>query len=323
MNTPTVGIDVSKAHLDVAIQGLCAKSLHRQFPYTSKGQKRLLAWLDEHDLRGKRVCLEATGRYSIEIAETLHRAGYIVSIENPARTKHFARSLMLRQKTDKVDATVLAHYASVMTPRPWSPPTILQSNLQELKRLAEDLQTDRTRILNRLEGLRAASPARPYLEEQLQQIERQITQIEKDLSDYLNQDSTLHAQSQLLMSIKGIGKTTAIELLAEIPDWSLFGSADELVAFAGLCPQHHQSGNKAGYSRLSKQGNAHIRKTLYYPALSALQHNPHLKRFAERLKASGKPKMVVVVAVMRKLLVLAYAILKSGQPYDPSYQVSS
>lgn len=323
MTSPTIGIDVSKAHLDVAILGVSSKPLHRQFAYTTAGQAHLVQWLNQHPVQGEWVCLEATGRYSIEIAQTLDRSGYRVSIENPARTKNFARSLMTRQKTDKVDAVVLAHYARVMPLHPWSPSTEMQSTLQELKRLADDLQTDRTRIRNRLEGLREASPARRYLNEQLQQIEQQLDQVNQELDDLLHQDDTLTTQSRLLMSIKGVGKTTAIELLAEIKDWSLFESADALVAYAGLNPSHRQSGNKAGYSALSKQGNAHIRKTLYYPALSAMQHNPQLKCFAERLKAAGKAKMVVVAAVMRKLLVLAYAILKSGQPYDENYQFSA
>jgi transposase len=321
MTTPTIGIDVSKAHLDVAIRGVQPKALHRQFPYTADGQQHLLDWLAQQGAAGASVCLEATGRYSLDIAHRLHETGYRVSIENPARTKHFAQSLLARQKTDKVDAMLLAHYASVMPCRVWTPPSRLTADLQELKRLADDLQTDHTRVRNRLEGLRDTSPARRYLEAQLRQLAEQLAQVEGELKDLLDQDDTLKAECALLTSIKGVGHTTARELLAEIPDWSVFASADELVAYAGLNPAQHQSGNQRGYSKISKQGNAHVRKTLYFPALSAMQHNPRLKEFAQRLKAAGKPKMTVVVAVMRKLLVLAYAILKSGCPYDPHYRM--
>lgn len=323
MTIATIGIDVSKQHLDVAVYGLSEQSPYKQFPYTQQGQRHLLGWLAEHDLQGAKVCLEATGRYSFEIATVLYEAGYHISIENPIRTRNFAKSIMTRQKTDKVDAYVLAQYASVMSLHPWSPPTSLQSSTKDLKRLIDDLQTDRTRIINRLEGLRAISPARRYLKEQLEHVEGQIAEVQKELDDQVDQNDTLRAQSQLLSSIIGIGQKTASELLAEIPDWSCFASADELVAYAGLHPEHRQSGNKVGYSRLSKQGSSHIRKTLFFPALTAMRYNPHLKRFAKRLAEAGKAKMVVVVAVMRKLLVLAYAILKSGQPYDPNYQVSA
>src|SRR5688572_422244 len=236
MTTPTIGIDVAKAHLDVAIRGMQPKALHRQFPYTAGGQQQLVDWLAQHGVGGALVCLEATGRYSLDIAHTLHGAGYRVSIENPARTKHFAQSLLPRQKTDKVDAILLAHYASVMPCRVWTPPTLLSADLQELKRLADDLQTDRTRVRNRLEGLRDTSPARRYLEAQLRQLDEQLAQVERELKDLLDQDETLKAQCALLTSIKGVGDTTACELLAEIPDWSVFASADELVAYAGLNP---------------------------------------------------------------------------------------
>ena len=102
-----------------------------------------------------------------------------------------------------------------------------------------------------------------------------------------------------------------------------FHSADELVAYAGLCPHQQQSGSQLRRSWLSKQGNPHLRKALYFPALTAKQHNPHLRRFAQRLTQAGKAKMVVVAAVMRKLLVLIYTLLKSGHPYDPNYGFST
>lgn len=323
MEEMTVGIDVSKHHLDVAIRQQNKSIKHQRFAYTVKGQKQLLKWLEKSDALGSHVCMEATGRYSIEIATNLYHAQYAVSIESPYRTKHFAQSLMQRQKTDQVDASMLAHYAAIMPHRAWQPTPLNFKNAQELKRLYDDLQQDRTRTLNRLEGLRKASPARPYLEKQLQQIDKQLQQVEQDLATVIDDDPQLNQQLHLLTSIKGFGSISARQLLAEIADWTAFSSADQLVAYAGLCPQHFQSGQKTGYSRLSKRGNAHIRKLLYYPALSAMQHNPHLKVFAERLKANGKAKMQVVVAVMRKLLVLAYAILKSGQPYDLNYQFST
>lgn len=316
----TVGIDVSKNHLDVAIRWQDGRWLHQQFAYTPSGQQQIVDWLQSHEVVGSWVCLEATGRYSLPIATTLHQAGYRICLEAPYRTKHFAKSLMTRQKTDKVDAHLLAQYVAVMTPREWSPPTLSFQNVQDLKRLLDDFNEDRTRVINRLEGLRLSSPARRHLEQQLVQLEQGIQQVKQELAEAMDADDHFSQSLSLLTSIKGIGDTSARQLLAEIADWTAFGSADDLVSFAGLSPQHFQSGQKKGYSRLSKRGNANIRKTLYFPALSAMQHNPHLKVFAQRLKGYGKAKMQVVVAVMRKLLVLAYTIMKSGQPYDPNYQ---
>ena len=210
-----------------------------------------------------------------------------------------------------------------MQPPRWQPPARRERHLQELKRLADDLQTDRTRVKNRLEGLRPDSPARPYLEDQVKQLEQQLRQVDDELQKRVDEDQALQTQCQLLVSIKGIGRLSALQLLAELPDIGQFASADQLVAYAGLCPHQQQSGKQPVYSYLSKQGNPQIRKALYFPALSAKTHNPHLRAFAQRLAAAGKAKMTVVAAVMRKLLVLVYAILKSGRPYDPTFGLTA
>jgi transposase len=318
MHEATVGVDVSKAHLDVVVLWHDGREAYQRVTNTPSGHQALSTWLQSCTSKPP-ICLEATGRYGDAIARHLHQHGHTVSVVNPAAVKHFAAALMQRHKTDKRDAYVLARYLAQMQPPAWKPPSQLQSDLQDLKRLADELQTDRTRVKNRLEGLRAGSPARRYLEEQLQQLEQQLEQIENALRELLDHDDMLATQCQLLMSIIGIGHTSALQLLAELPDLSRFESAKCLVAYAGLCPHQHQSGSQTNTSWLSKQGSARIRKALYFPALSAKQHNPHLRRFAERLRATGKAKMVVVAAVMRKLLVLVYAILKSRRPYDPTF----
>jgi transposase len=256
-------------------------------------------------------------------AHYLYDQRYPVSMVNPAPVKSFGIALMKRHKTDKSDAQVLAHYRAPISPAVWQPLSLSQSHVQDLKRLADDLQTDRTRVKNRLEGSRPESAARRYLEDQLAYLEKQLAQIQADIQKQLDEDEDLRRQSDLLTSIIGIGPTSALQVLAELPDLSRFASPDQLVAYAGLCPHQHESGSQLKRSWLSKQGNAALRKALYFPALTAKQHNPHLRRFAERLGAAGKAKMVVVAAVMRKLLVLIYAILKSGHPYDPTYRLST
>jgi transposase len=323
MGMATVGIDVSKAHLDVALFWPEGKVAPRRFSNNASGHQALGEWLLQQTSLRLPVCLEATGRYGEEVARFLHQQGYPVSVVNPAPVKHFAAALNKRHKTDKSDAQVLALYLAQMQPPQWQPPSQTQSQLQDLKRLADDLQTDRTRVKNRLEGLRSGSPARRYLEEQLKQLEQQLSEVEQEINNLVEADVALQAQSQLLESIVGIGRVSALQLLAELPDLSLFTSADQLVAYAGLCPHQHQSGNQRPLSWLSKQGNPRLRKALYFPALSAKVHNPHLRPFAQRLKDAGKAKMTVVAAVMRKLLILVYTILKSGRPYDRHFHLSS
>lgn len=321
--TATVGVDVSKAQLEVAVWWRDGRTAHQQVPNTAPGHAALTAWLQQHSAQPLPVCLEATGRYGEAVALHLHQVGHAVSVVNPAAVKHFGAALMQRHKTDKCDALVIARYAAHLHPTVWHPPRPLLAQLQDLKRLVDDLQTDRTRVKNRLEGVRAGSPARRYLEDQLAYVEQQLAAVEAELQRLRDQDDQLQQQCRLLVSIKGIGPTSALQLLAELPDLSRFTSADQLVAYAGLCPHQHHSGQQTRVSWLSKQGKAQLRKALYYPALSAKQHNPQLRRFAERLRATGKAKMVVVAAVMRKLLVLVYAILKAGQPYDPTYGLTA
>lgn len=319
MTTATVGVDVAKHQLDIAAVWDTGQASYHRFANTPDGYQACRQWLQQHQLAHVPVCLEATGRYGDGVAHYLHQHGHPVSVANPATVKAFATALLRRHKTDKSDAYVLALYQARMQPTAWHPPQRVHAYLQDLQRLRDDLHTDRTRVKNRLEGLRLGSPARRYLEQQVEQLDQQLTQVEQEIDTLREQDDTLSAQCQLLTSIVGIGPTSAIQLLAELPDLTQFAAPDQLVAYAGLCPHQHQSGSQPAKTWLSKQGNPRLRKILYFPALSAKQHNPHLRCFAQRLTAAGKAKMVVVAAVMRKLLVLVYAILKSGRPYDPTF----
>ena len=319
MSWQTIGIDVSKAKLDVCLLGEAGETAYQQVANTAVGYEQLQTWLQQHSSALLPICLEATGIYSLPPAQYLYEHHYPVSVVNPAPVKAFASALMKRHKTDKSDALVLARYAIHFTLPLWAPATLSQSHMHDLKRLADDLQGDRTRVKNRLEGAPAGSPARPYLQDQLAYLEKQLAHIQAELQKQMDADQGIQHQCRLLTSIIGIGITSAVQILAELPDLSRFGSADELVAYAGLCPRQQQSGNQTTRSWLSKQGSAPLRKALYFPALTAKRHNPHLRSFAQRLNHAGKAKMTVVAAVMRKLLVLIYAILKSGHPYDPNY----
>lgn len=323
MKGMVVGIDVSKAKLDACLLREDGCEAYQQVANTPGGHEVLRRWLQTQTSQPMPICLEATGIYGTVLAQYLYQHDYPVSVVNPAPVKAFAAALMKRHKTDKSDAQVLAHYRAHLTPPLWQPRPLAQSQLQDLKRLADDLQTDRTRVKNRLEGSRPESAARRYLEDQLAYLDKQLAQIQADIQKQVDEDEALHNQCRLLTSIIGIGATSALQVLAELPDLTQFDSADAVVAYAGLCPHQQQSGSQLNRSWLSKQGNAALRKALYFPALAAKRHNPHLRQFAERLDAAGKAKMVIVAAVMRKLLVLIYTILKSGHPYDPNYGFST
>ena len=151
-------------------------------------------------------------------------------------------------------------------------------------------------------------------------LDQQIDDLRTRIRQHFDQYPQLRQQRDLLTSIPGIGELTAARLLAELPHWASFTSPKQVAAFAGLSPQQRVSGTSVrGRTRLSKRGSARLRTALYMPAISAKQHNPVLKAFAQRLLDAGKAKMAVLAAVMRKLLLLAFAILKSGRPFDPNY----
>lgn len=317
--TVVVGIDVAKLTLDVAVL-LNHKSEYLQVSNDELGWIELDKWLRMLDAEGSHICMESTGIYSQGVAHFFHEHGYLVSIVNPLRTRSFARSLLQRNKTDKGDAHTIALYCQRMQPDLWHPKSEDARRLRSLSRLLADLESDRIRCLNRSEGLAEDDPAQLYIQAQIKLLEAQQIAVQADLNALIVSSDELRCQRDLLTSIIGIGEKTANALLGELPDLNCFASAQQLVAYAGLSPQRIESGTSVRRrTKMSKIGATRLRTLLYFPALAARRHCPQLKVFADRLTEAGKAKMVVVGAVMRKLLVLIYAILKSGQPYDRKY----
>jgi transposase len=266
--------------------------------------------------------MEATSRYGEALAEFLHAQGLTVSVVNPHSTHHFAQSQHRHTKTDLSDAQLLAHYAAVLQPRAWQPPSPQARQLQELVRHLDSLQRAHTAIVNRLK-------AHPYrsafveadLKAQEADLAARIAKTRQQMQQHVEQHPDLRQQRDLLVTIPGIAEDTATRLLGEVLDFKRFDSGAALAAFAGLCPRLFQSGTSVHKrSRLSKRGNSALRWILYYPALSALQHNPGCRNLRQRMLASGHSKKACVGAVMHKLLVMAYGVLQSEQPFDPHWR---
>lgn len=317
--TTSVGIDVSKRTLDVVVLiGESAK--HRKVSNTRTGWKQLDAWLRELDVSEAHICMESTGIYAQGVSEYCYALGYTVSVVNPARTKAFADSMLSRNKTDKIDAQIIALFCDRMKPDAWQPLADDIAQLRAFTRMAANLESDRTRCISRLESTPEDSQIRYLIQQQLKLVEQQQVEVEAEIQRLIRDSASLRAKQDLICSIVGIGDKTAALLLSELPDVERFSSSREFVAFAGLSPQERKSGTSVrGRTKLSKKGVTRVRAALYYPAVTAIRWNPHLKPFAERLQARGKHNMAVIGAVMRKLLVLVYTILKSGQPYDRKY----
>jgi len=319
-----VGIDVSKDGLDVLlIQGEHRAGQH--FSNTPTGFAKLDGWLNRR-LEGPavHVCLAATGPYGEAVADYLFAQGYTVSVVNPARIKGYADSQMQRNKTDKLDAALIADFCRTQQPAAWTPPPPEVRQLQQLVRHLDDLIQMRQQVKNRL-GLPAQSqPVTDHLHAQITFLDQQIRETKRAITDLLNQHPDLKRQKDLLLSIPGLAELTIGKLIAECRDLRAFRDVRQLVAFAGLNPRQHVSGSSIHWKpSISRTGSASLRAALYMPALTAMRFNPILHAFAERLRARGVTGKALVVAVMRKLLHLVFGVLKSGQPFDPNWTTTS
>ena len=283
------------------------------------GIAQLKTWLKNRKAAEVHVCLEATGGWSEDVAEALHDAGLTVSLVNPSRIKAFAQSELLRTKTDRVDAAMIARFCRLHVPDPWTPPALEIRTLQGLVRRHRSLIEMRTEEQNRLDAPIVADPVKASITTMLESIESELKRVDREIAQLFERHPPLRQQRDLLLSIPGIGETTAAKILGEMPNIAEFRDVKAVGAFAGLSPQQYESGSIRKRTRLAKTGNADLRQALYWPAISAMRHNPILRQFANRLRERGKPKMTIIAAVMRKLLTLAYGVLKSGRPFDPAY----
>lgn len=322
MTTSPLGIDISKLKFDVCLIRDAGKLRHKVFPNTAAGYAQLSAWLEKHQAGITHACLEATGTYSEALATYLHEAGHTVSVVNPAQIKAYAQSRLSRAKTDKADATLIAQFCSERRPPAWAPLRREVRELQALVRRLDSLVEMRQMEANRLE-VAATAAVKESLAEHLAYLDEEIARTEGLIRSSIDTHPGLRAQRDLLVSIPGIGETTAAKLLGEIMDVKLYAGARQLAAYSGLAPRLHESGSSVRRkARLSKAGAPRLRKALYFPAVVAIRHNPYIKDLSERLKARGKCPMQVIGAAMRKLIHIAYGVLKSGRPFDPGMKTA-
>lgn len=318
----TLGIDIAKASFDAALLQEAQYEV-RHFNNNRDGYRQLYKWLKKRRAQGCHVCLEATGRYGDGVANFLHERGCAVSVVNPARIKAYGASKLQRAKTDRQDARLLADFCATQKPDLWSPPTAELVELRALTRHLHALQEDRQRARNRLQSANPSDLVNQTIADQVAFLDAQIAELEKQIQQHVDQHPQLRHKWDLLTSIPGIGNKSASVILAEMPDPQQFAQAGQMAAYAGLTPRVWQSGTSVfGRPRLSKTGNTRLRTAFFMPALVALRHNPRIQALAERLAKKGKSKMTIVGAAMRKLLHLAYGVLKTGKPFDPNYLVN-
>jgi len=311
-----LGVDVAKAKLDLALKRPNGKFRTKTLANTAEGFAALSAWLGNELLGELHVCMEATGTYWEAVAEYLADAGFTVSVVNPAQIKAFGAASLVRTKTDRVDARLIAEFCAAQCPAPWQAPSVALRELRALVARREALQAMRIQEHNRLGVAREA--VRPGIEAHLGYLETAIAEVEAAIRQKIDDDPGLKEQQALLDSVPGLGEKTIAVLLSYYGGPLRFTQAKAAAAFAGLDPRQHESGSSVrGKPRLSKLGHALLRKALYMPAMVTITKTAWGRLFRDRLAAAGKPPLVIIGAMMRKLVHVAFGVLKSEKPFNP------
>ena len=323
MNTPVVGIDVSKKKLDVALL-VDGKIKSKVVENSSDGFTEMEGWLVKQkvSLPDLHICLESTGVYSEPVALYWFDKGIKVSLVNPHCIKSFGSSENIRNKNDQIDAGLIARYCAAMAPAAWEAPSREQRQLRAWSNRLIALQDMRQQEVNRLEAHEVAEQHEVihHVQAHITWLNEQISQIENDIDDHIDRHPGLKHDAELIESIPGLGRTTAAKILGHVGDVRRFESAKALAAFIGVTPRQRQSGSSIrGRTMMCRMGNPRLRAALFLPSLVAKRYNPLLRQFGARLEANGLSKMAVAGAVMRKLVHLVYGVVKSDKPFDPNY----
>lgn len=302
------GIDVSKHSWDIAVPG---KNHVCRFPADSTGCRQLLDFLDQKEIT--HVCLEATGGYERLLFKTLHQRGIPVSVVNPRQVRDFARARGQLAKTDQIDARVIVRFAAMMQPEPTEKPSENQEKLRSLRARRRQVSDTLVQEKNRL-ATQHDRDARHSIQEAIDFYEQQLRSLDAQLKQLMHSDPEFQRRRSLLISVPGVGETTAAALLADLPELGTLNRR-EAARLTGLAPINRDSGMLRG-KRMIGGGRAAVRQGLYMATLVATQHNLVIRQFYEQLIGRGKAKMTALTACMRKLLLILNAMLKNNQPWN-------
>ena len=304
----TIGVDISKAHLDA----------HRlpdgeasQFTNDKRGFRNLIRWIGS--LEVERIVYEPTGAYHRSFEEALSAAGLPIAKVNPLQARRFAQACGARAKTDKADARSLAAMGLALQPQLHTVPSEKLRDLKELHVVRQALIKDKTAAKNRQESL-SLPLSKKQNSLRLRQIERDLTSVEDAMCALVADDPAMARTFDIICSIPGSATITALTLLAELPELGTLHSK-QIAALAGLAPYNRDSGKWKG-KRFIGGGRKHLRHALYMPALAASRCNPDLKAKYTQLIDAGKLKKVALTAIMRKLIILANALVKADRKWS-------
>lgn len=318
--TSYIGIDVSRNTFDAVIHTDSKHPKHKVFDNNSNGFNAFLKWVGTPP-EAVYAGMESTNAYWEDLASFLHENGSRVSIINPKCLKGYGNSRNIRGKTDKTDAVLIARYTAKEHPRLWQPARpnerTLLLQMRQLEHMKSAGQKERVRISMMKDPLSKQIAARiaDFIQTEIRTLEQQIAEL-------IRNDEIMNQSAKLLKTVPGIGTKTLPWLLAYLGDGSRFRNGKAAATCAGLTPMPYESGTSvSGRTRISKIGNSEIRKAMYMPAMvyaCGRMKNGVFRPFTERLAGNGKTQMEIIIALMRKMVAVAQAVLKSGRPFDPA-----
>ena len=327
-----VGVDIAKLEFKASFWELRADQStrikgSRTFNNTPTGFKHFLTWVTKKTVTdcSVQITLEATGVYHEQLSHFLYDNAYRVNIILPNLGKAYARSLNLKSKTDKVDAAMLGRLGIERNLFEWKPTS---PNVLIIKQLCRDrvqILNTKTALLNRMGALLSSYEPNPSaikrMKQRLNLLELQLKEVNAEIETNIKKDNILHQKVDNICQIKGVSLITVAAIIAETNGFELFTAREQVVSYAGYDVVQRQSGSSIkGKTKISKKGNKFIRRALYFPAICVVKYEPKFKQMYERIVKKSKAKMVAYVAIQRKILLLIYALFKSGKTYDPNYK---
>lgn len=316
------GIDVAAKTLAIALD-MDGKVRDLELPNTAKGHEKLVRLLAPAGTA--RVCMEATGRYNRDVAARLQReAGVEVMVVNPRRIKDYAKALAVRSRNDQVDARTILDFLRRMEFEPWTPPSPAVDQLRLVTRRIDELTKLRTMEKNRRHAAKAAKSCSSKRVERgidtlIRLLSKEITALREHAKALVRQDPQLERSVRLAISVPGISWASGLPLIAELGALPADLTPAQWVSQAGLDPKSHTSGTSVNHpARISKEGNHHLRRPLFMPAMCLIQRNPNARAFRDALLSRGKTKLQAVVAVMRKLLRCLHGMLRTNTAWEPN-----
>lgn len=314
-----LGIDVSKDTLDCCLisDGIF---FERQFKNNKAGFEELKSWLNKNGATNAlHCCCEATGKYYEAAADYL-AASYVMSVENPRKIKGYGNAKLQRSKTDRLDARLIAQYCRDMKPRAWQKPSEAQTKLKELNQYCQRLKAQKAAEQTKLHTV--PDYLAPLIEDTIRHLQKQIKAVQEKIGRFHRDHPDYKADRNRLKTITGVGDNAADTLLTVLAEQDRFENQRQFTAYLGLDPKQFKSGTSVkGRERISKVGSSRLRTALYMPAMHAYRSRT-FATFVSRLQANGKRPKQIIVALMRKLAVIAYNLIKTGKDFEPQRYMS-